>query len=84
METVLDSQLANALLSLNIQQKKAVLNIVNAFKQESENDQIGRDQWNDVDFVAEMDARYEYYKSGGKMVTIDDMAQLTKKLLQDK
>jgi hypothetical protein len=75
MPQVLDEQLQNAMNKLNNKQKKAVLNIVNAFVEE---DTVS-DHWKDKSFVAEMDRRYNEYKSGkAKLVSLDDLEKKTR------
>ena len=46
-------------------------------------DEINQDTWEYTDeFKAELDSRFEYYKSGGKMVTSQDAEKEIKQLLQ--
>ena len=46
-------------------------------------DEINQDTWEYTDeFKAELDSRFEYYKSGGKMVTPQEADEEIKQLLQ--
>ena len=46
-------------------------------------DEINQDTWEYTDeFKAELDSRFEYYKSGGKMVTSQEADEEIKQLLQ--
>ncbi len=66
---LLDEKLEHAINMLNNKQKKAVLSIVQAFAAEPE-----YDHWKDKKFVAEMDRRYNEYKSGkAKLVSLDEV-----------
>lgn len=38
------------------------------------------DKWEDESFVAEMEASYNYYLNGGKMVTAEEFAEFNKNL----
>ena len=66
--TAIDKKLADAIARLSEEQKEEVLEFV-----ESINEADTYDKWEDPQFVAEMDAEYEYYKSGGKMVSPEEM-----------
>ena len=62
--TAIDKKLADAIAKLSEEEKEEVLEFVESF---SEADTY--DKWEDPQFVAEMDAEYEYYKNGGKTVS---------------
>jgi len=78
MSQGLDKQLYSAIELLNDKQKKAVLGIVQAFT----DDGSYGDHWEDENFVREMDSRYAYYKSGGKMVTPEELNKQADELLE--
>ena len=80
MPQALDKQLYSAIELLNDKQKKAVLGIVKAIP-EGEAQEYG-EHWQDKAFVTEMESRYAYYKSGGKMITADEANKQIKELLQ--
>jgi predicted HNH restriction endonuclease len=70
MAAPIDKKIQDALSKLNNKQKKAVLGLVTAFSEEEE----VYDHWKDKSFVAEMDRRYDEYKSGKvKLISLDDV-----------
>jgi len=77
---VLDKQLHVAIEKLSNKQKKAVLGIVKAFAEE---DTEEYDHWKDKSFVAEMDRRYNEYKSGKtKLVSLDVVEKKAREAVQ--
>jgi len=71
MSQTLDKQLHTGIENLNNAQKKAVLGIVKAF---ADNNAPEYNHWDDKDFVAEMDRRYNEYKAGNaKLVSLDEV-----------
>lgn len=66
--TAIDKKLAEAIAKLSEEEKEEVLEFVDSIT-----DYNPDDKWNDPQFVAEMDAEYEYYKNGGKMVSPEEM-----------
>jgi hypothetical protein len=67
MSQVIDKKLFDAIDRLNEQQKKEVLLFVGNFLEQTE---PTYDKWEEESFVTEMDSRYDYYKNGGKMISV--------------
>jgi hypothetical protein len=65
----LDAAIVGYLPLLSNEQKTAILNILEAFAPEPEEGS----RWVDPDFVAEMDRRYEDYKSGRNIRSFEDV-----------
>ncbi len=81
MSDVLDKKLHDAISGLNDKQKKAVLGMVKVFTQEQ-----GKitDHWDDPDFVAEMNDRYNEYKSGSsKLIALEEVEKKARKIAQN-
>ncbi len=79
MAQTLDKQLHSLIDNLNDKQKKAVLGIVKAFAE----GEPANDQWKEEKFVAEMDRRYNDYKSGNaKLVSLDDVEKKAKAIAE--
>ncbi len=75
----LDSQLHEVLDKLNEVQKQQVLEYAANFLEDAPE----FDKWNDKSFVAEMESRYNYYKSGGKMVSAEEVDMQVKELFRN-
>ena len=73
----IDEKLHAAIDMLNSKQKKELLFFVDHIREEET-----YDKWKDDSFVAEMEKRYQYYKSGGKMVSATDANKQIKRLLE--
>ena len=76
MAISLDKKLETAIGSLNNKQKRAVLNFI---------DELGvaaaGNHWDDPEFVAEMDRRYEEYKSGkAKLTSIEEIEEMARQI----
>jgi hypothetical protein len=69
MSQVLDKQLHDAIEKLNTSQKKALLGLAKYLESKETHD-----HWKDENFVAEMDRRYNEYKTGkAKLVSLDSV-----------
>ena len=79
MSQAIDKKLFAAIDQLNDQQKKEVLVFVGHFLDESDQKY---DKWEDDNFVAEMDRRYDYYKNGGKMISAEESKMRIKAILE--
>ncbi len=79
MSQKLDKQLHEVFDKLNEIQKQQVFDFASSFL----NEDLLYDKWKDVDFVAEMESRYNYYKSGGKMVSAEEVNQQVKELFRN-
>ena len=77
MSEALNKRLHAAIDGLNDKQKKAVLGIVQVFAEEQE---PAFDHWGDKAFVAEMNDRYNEYKSGNaELISLDEVEKNARK-----
>ena len=81
MSQTLDKKLRAVIDKLNDKQKKAILNVAQAFVEEDKT----YDHWQDENFVAEMDKRYNDYKLGKSApATLDEVEAKARKMAQSK
>lgn len=81
MSQTLDKKLHAVIDKLSEKQKKAILNVAQAFVEEDKT----YDHWQDENFVAEMDKRYNDYKLGkSEPVTLDEVETKARKIVKSK
>jgi hypothetical protein len=78
MSQIIDKKLFAAIGKLNDEQKKEVLLFVGNFLEGG----AASDKWQDINFLAEMNSRYDYYQSGGKMISSVEADKRIKSLLE--
>jgi hypothetical protein len=76
----MDAAIIGYLPLLDKEQKAALLGIIEAFMPAPE----AGDHWDDPSFVAEMERRYEDYKTGNKTVSFNDVESAMDYLKGDK
>ena len=78
MSQIIDKELLAAIDKLNDEQKKEVLLFVGNFLEEG----APSDKWQDINFLDEMDSRYDYYQRGEKMISSVEADKRIKSSLQ--
>jgi len=79
MRQNLDKQLHEVFDKLNEVQKQQVFDFANSFLDED----LQYDKWKDSAFVAEVESRYNHYKSGGKMVSTEEVNRQVRELFKN-